>query len=179
MDDGRSQTKHLMPRLKAICQTAHGVAQTYLCSVVDHASSSFGDKGWGCGYRNLQMLLSSLAHHTPFSDRLGIAKGSGVASISRLQSLIESAWRRGFDTQGCEQLGGQLVNTRKWIGATEIVAFFSANRITTELLDFHTPTAKDGTHPKLFQWVLEYFRERARVKAFTPPLYLQHQGHSR
>ena len=81
--------------------------------------------------------------------------------------------------QGCEQLGGKLVNTRKWIGATEIVAFFTANQIKTELLDFHTPTAKDGTHLKLFQWVLEYFRERARAKAFTPPLYLQHQGHSR
>ena len=81
--------------------------------------------------------------------------------------------------QGKEQLGGQLVNTRKWIGATEIVAFFSSNQIKTELLDFHTPTAKDGTHPKLFQWVLDYFRERARAKAFIPPLYLQHQGHSR
>ena len=78
MDDGRSQTKHLMPRLKAICQTAaHGVAQTYLCSVVDHHSSSFGDKGWGCGYRNLQMLLSSLTHHTPYSERLGMTSGKG------------------------------------------------------------------------------------------------------
>ena len=96
-----------------------------------------------------------------------------------LQSLIEAAWRKGFDVQGSEQLGGKLVNTRKWIGATEIVAFFTANRIKTELLDFHTPTTKDGTHPKLFQWVLDYFRERARAKAFTPPLYLQHQGHSR
>ena len=81
--------------------------------------------------------------------------------------------------QGCEQLGGKLVNTRKWIGATEIVAFFTANLIKTEMLDFHMPTKADGTHPKLFQWVLEYFRERARAKAFIPPLYLQHQGHSR
>ena len=31
-----------------------------LCSPTDHFSSSYGDKGWGCGYRNLQMLLSSL-----------------------------------------------------------------------------------------------------------------------
>ena len=96
-----------------------------------------------------------------------------------MQSLIEDAWRKGFDVQGCEQLGGKLVNTRKWIGATEIVAFLTANRIKSELLDFHMPTGKDGTHPKLFQWVLDYFRERARAKAFTPPLYLQHQGHSR
>ena len=106
MDDGRSQTKHLMPRLKTICQAVavvqgpgHGVAQTYLCSVVDHHSSTFGDKGWGCGYRNLQMLLSSLAHHTPYAERLGIAKGTGIPSISRLQGLIEEAWRKGYDLQ--------------------------------------------------------------------------------
>lgn len=158
MDDGRSQTKHLMPSLKALCQTAQGVAQTFLCSVVDHHSSSYGDKGWGCGYRNLQMLLSSLAHHTPFSERLGVSKSAGVASISRLQSLIENAWAKGFDVQGADQLGGKLVSTRKWIGATEIVAFMTANNVRTELVDFHSPTAKDGTHPKLFQWVLEYFR---------------------
>ena len=53
-----------MPKLKALCQTVQaGVAQTFLCSVVDHHSSSYGDKGWGCGYRNLQMLMSSLAHY--------------------------------------------------------------------------------------------------------------------
>jgi hypothetical protein len=46
MDDGRSQTRHLMPRLKTLCQAVTGVAQTYLCSAVDHHSSSFGDKGW-------------------------------------------------------------------------------------------------------------------------------------
>jgi hypothetical protein len=72
-----------------------------------------------------------------------------------------------------------LVNTRKWIGGTEIVAFLTANKIRSELLDFHSPTAKDGTHPRLFQWVLDYFRDRAKAKTFTPPLYLQHQGHSR
>jgi len=179
MDDGRSQTRHLMPKLKILCQNAQGVSQTFLSSVVDHHSSSYGDKGWGCGYRNLQMLISSLAHHSIFSERLGITKGAGVPSISRLQGLIEEAWAKGYDVQGCEQLGKKLVNTRKWIGATEIVAFLTSHNVKTELLDFHIPSAKDGTHPKLFQWVVDYFRERARAKAFTPPLYLQHQGHSR
>ena len=118
-------------------------------------------------------------HFSAYAERLGITKGAGVPSISRLQGLIEEAWAKGYDVQGCEQLGNKLVNTRKWIGATEIVAFLTSHNIKTELLDFHTPTAKDGTHPRLFQWVLEYFRERAKAKAFTPPLYLQHQGHSR
>merc|ERR1719266_2545841 len=97
-----------MPKLKILCQTAQGVSQTYLSSVVDHHSSSYGDKGWGCGYRNLQMLISSLAHHSIFSERLGITKGAGVPSISRLQGLIEEAWAKGYDVQGCEQLGKKI-----------------------------------------------------------------------
>ena len=31
-----------------------------LCAPTDHFSTSCGDKQWGCGYRNLQMLLSAL-----------------------------------------------------------------------------------------------------------------------
>lgn len=67
----------------------------------------------------------------------------------------------GFDVQGRDQLGGRLKNTRKWIGASEIVAFLLSRRIRAELIDFHTPTGQEGTHPKLFQWVLNYFREHA------------------
>lgn len=52
-----------------------------------------------------------------------------IPSISKLQQLIETAWRQGFDPAGCEQLGGRLINTRKWIGATEVVTFLSSFRI--------------------------------------------------
>jgi hypothetical protein len=52
-----------------------------------------------------------------------------MPSISRLQQHIEWAWRQGFDLQGCDQLGGKLFNTRKWIGATEVVTFLSSLRI--------------------------------------------------
>lgn len=54
---------------------------------------------------------------------------SSMPSISRLQKLIEWAWAQGFDLQGAEQLGAKLVNTRKWIGATEVVTLLSSLRI--------------------------------------------------
>ena len=52
-----------------------------------------------------------------------------IPSIPRLQLLIEDAWNRGFDAQGRDQLSGKVHNTRKWIGATEVVAVFSSLRI--------------------------------------------------
>lgn len=44
------------------------------------------------------------------------------------------------------------------------------------LVDFDRPTGPDGSHPQLFNWVLDYFR---KYEDFKPPLYLQHHGHSR
>nr|CAI5858441.1 unnamed protein product [Callosobruchus analis] len=79
---------------------------------------------------------------------------------------------------GSEQLECKLVNTRKWIGATEVVTLLSFLRIKCQLVDFHRPTGAGGTHPELFNWVLQYF-ESSVGGEFTPPLYLQHQGHSR
>lgn len=99
-----------------------------------------------------------------------------MPSIPKIQRLIESAWEKGFDKQGCDQLGGHVFNSTKWIGATEIVATLASLKVKCKLLDFHSPSGPNGTHPKLFEWVKAYF-EKASV--FKPPLYLQHQGHSR
>jgi hypothetical protein len=49
-------------------------------------------------------------------------------------------------------------------------------RIECQLVDFHRPTALNGCHPELFNYVLRYFEQ---PRPHTPPLYLQHQGHSR
>ncbi|XP_054718999.1 zinc finger-containing ubiquitin peptidase 1-like [Uloborus diversus] len=175
VDDGHSCTKGLIPKIRAFSMATPNVEHTWLCSAVDHYGSTYGDKGWGCGYRNIQMMLSSLVHNTKYSTRLFNGRFA-IPSISKLQELIETAWRQGFDPAGCEQLGGRLINTRKWIGATEVVTFLSSFRIRGQLIDCHQPTGPNGTHPEMFAWVKEYFM---KDEEFKPPVYLQHHGHSR
>ncbi|KAK5641977.1 hypothetical protein RI129_010524 [Pyrocoelia pectoralis] len=184
VDDGSSVTCNLVAKVRGFSNNSQNIVRILTCTCVDHYASSYGDRGWGCGYRNAQMLISSLLTHTGYNDKLyKLWQGqkpprSSVPSISRLQNLIEQAWSQGFDIQGSEQLGSRLVNTRKWIGATEVVTLLSFLRIRCLLVDFHTPTGPCGTHPELFRWVLKHF-ENSAVGDFTPPLYLQHQGHSR
>lgn len=60
IDDGTSCTKSVAPRIVQFSAQASGVVKSLICSGVDHYASNYGDKGWGCGYRNMQMLLSSL-----------------------------------------------------------------------------------------------------------------------
>uniref|UniRef100_A0A2L2YQB0 Zinc finger-containing ubiquitin peptidase 1 n=1 Tax=Parasteatoda tepidariorum TaxID=114398 RepID=A0A2L2YQB0_PARTP len=175
VDDGHSCTKGLIPKIRAFSMASSNVEHLWLCTAVDHYGATYGDKGCGCGYRNIQMMLSSLINSTKYSTRLFNGRFA-MPSISKLQELIEGAWRQGFDPPGCEQLGGRLINTRKWIGATEVVTFLASFRIRGRLIDCHEPTGPNGTHPELFSWVKGYFMKE---EEFKPPVYLQHHGHSR
>ena len=56
---------------------------------------------------------------------------------------------------------------------------------SARVLDFHQPTGPGDTHPRLFDWVKQYFSQTATrgarlpprvVQTTQPPLYLQHQG---
>jgi len=178
VDSGLTSTADITATL-----SLSGSEVVFICCHCDHFAASSADRGWGCGYRNTQMLISSLAREPELQDMFvtrsnDVSNGTGVPSILRLQTLIEKAWQNGFDTAGCLQLHGRLVETKKWIGATEIVTLLSFLAIKTTLVDFHKPSGPDKTHPLLFAWVKAYFKkDRPADKAY--PLYFQHQGHSR
>ncbi|KAJ2356578.1 hypothetical protein GGF43_001985 [Coemansia sp. RSA 2618] len=141
------------------------------------------------------MLLSSLttSRNSDNVSTFGRVPGDhGVVSVRELQQMLELAWQEGFDADGAAQLGHRVLGTRKWIGATEAYCILAHLGVRAHIVDFHCPTAADGSHPALFEWIVEYFTSgitddpaddaasSQRVR-FTDkhPLYLQHQGHSR
>lgn len=182
VDDGKTKTSGIMEALQRYYQNAATeVRHVWLSTMVDHFHSSLGDKGWGCGYRNFQMLLSSLLQNDAYDDCL---KGMSVPCIPKIQSMIEDAWEEGFDPQGASQLNNKLQGTKAWIGACEIYTLLTSLRVKCRIIDFHKSTGPLGTHPRLFEWILNYYsseRERSQKVVCTckPPIYLQHQGHSR
>uniref|UniRef100_A0A4W2CCF4 Zinc finger-containing ubiquitin peptidase 1 n=1 Tax=Bos indicus x Bos taurus TaxID=30522 RepID=A0A4W2CCF4_BOBOX len=182
VDDGKTKTSGIMEALYRYYQNAAtDVRRVWLSAGVDHFHSSFGDKGWGCGYRNFQMLLSSLLQNDAYDDSL---KGMSVPCIPKIQSMIEDAWKEGFDPQGASQLNDKLQGTKAWIGACEIYTLLTSLRIKCRIVDFHKSTGPLGTHPRLFEWILSYYASEREgspkvVCTSKPPIYLQHQGHSR
>lgn len=95
-----------------------------------------------------------------------------MPSILEIQRMIEAAWVQKFDELGATHFDHELINTKKWLGATEVVALFRSLGLKCQLIDFHRPTSDDGRHPELFNWVLRYFQ-----KTKDPaPLLLQRQG---
>ncbi|KAI9504759.1 hypothetical protein GGI25_002887 [Coemansia spiralis] len=165
-------------------------------------NAAIRDRGWACGYRNCQMLLSSIiasadtSHRTTVNGAASRLPTDRVPSIRALQEMLELAWRDGYDRDGAEQLKHRVTGTRKWIGTTEIYCILAHLGVQAHIVDFHCPTAPDGTHPALFNWVVEYFTDASdensdptlirdvpgnKTTRFVAkhPLYLQHHGHSR
>ena len=63
------------------CRYELGVSGTkaaWLSTDTDHFASTVGDAGWGCGYRNFQMLLSALLKVDSYKPVLS----SGKATVS-------------------------------------------------------------------------------------------------
>lgn len=190
-DSGESCTRGIIPQLHHRYEMGvSGTKAAWLAIDTDHYASTVGDAGWGCGYRNLQMLVSALLRIDVYRPVM-FTVGEKVPSIPRIQQFIESAWTSGFDRPGSEQLGCKLVNTRKWIGATEIAAVLRSLQMRAKIIDFHQATGCDGTHPEMFSWIKRYFSyginstvlpaagSSVLRQTSVPPLYLQHQGHSR
>ncbi|XP_044864539.1 zinc finger-containing ubiquitin peptidase 1 isoform X4 [Mauremys mutica] len=183
VDDGKTKTSGV---IEALCRYYQNeikdVRRVWLSTGVDHFHSSLGDKGWGCGYRNFQMLLSSLLSNGMYNDCLRDI--TLIPCIPKIQSMIEDAWKEGFDPQGASHFSNRLHGTKSWIGACEIYSLLTSLRLKCQIIDFHKPTGPLGTHPRLFEWVLSYYssnREGGTKVVCTrkPPIYMQHQGHSR
>nr|CAB3267492.1 ufm1-specific protease 1-like [Phallusia mammillata] len=188
IDDGSTLTPDFAFKLsKLFNQNTRNNTSIILNSTSVHYGRGAGDSGWGCGFRNLQMMISSLAALPAYRDHLQQFQDK-IPSIPKLQSLIEDAWAIGFDPRGREQLMGKLVGTRKWIGATEAFVLLSSLHLHCKIVDFHSRSGSK-VNTELFKWVLKYFQKDLNQESLLKPgsvelanipiLYLQHHGHSR
>nr|XP_039258999.1 zinc finger-containing ubiquitin peptidase 1-like [Styela clava] len=186
IDDGMTIRSDVHGLLKThLEKTVKPGTRTWLASSTHFIGRGPGDSGWGCGYRNIQMIISNLNENCNYKDLMKKKFDGNIPSIPKLQELIESAWSEGFDARGREQLESKVVGTRKWIGATEAFAFLSSIGLHCRIIDFPRPSGPKQSHPLLLNWIIQYFdcenisdSDRIIVTS-KPPLYLQHEGHSR
>ncbi|TYK00896.1 zinc finger with UFM1-specific peptidase domain protein isoform X4 [Cucumis melo var. makuwa] len=104
---------------------------------VDHYQSiEFEDFGWGCGWRNIQMLCSHLLMQRPETRNI-LFGGSGVVpDIPSLQRWLEIAWERGFDVHGAEHFNYKIYGKKNWIGTTECAALLRSFGLQARIIDF-------------------------------------------
>ncbi|WVR07761.1 hypothetical protein IAU60_004804 [Kwoniella sp. DSM 27419] len=133
-----------------------------LCRDVSHIKGVWKfDMGWGCGYRNALMCLTSLLSVSDYAALFDRSVNGSDPGVRRIQGWIQEAWDEGFDAEGRQQLKGKILGSRKWIGPSDLYAMFTYKGIPCELYDFPKPVdSKHGSHTAhlvLQQWVKDYF----------------------
>ena len=143
IDNTSNESKHVSPNLSGIHShdqfitlLTHNLrlqpdssfqicGSTTFISQLTHSEEN--TRGWGCGYRNFQMLCSFIVRcPSPyFSDCLVHQLWeSQLGSIHGIQETISNAWNTGYDMSGADLFEWKIVNTNKWIGATGDPSFY-------------------------------------------------------
>ncbi|KAI5069151.1 hypothetical protein GOP47_0015452 [Adiantum capillus-veneris] len=113
-----------------------GPSCTVISAHVDHFETCKSeDIGWGCGWRNIQMLSSHLLTYR--WAKKALFGGSGfVPDIPSLQEWLEFAWACGFDEPGAEFFQFRIHGSKEWIGTSECATLFRSFGLRARIVDF-------------------------------------------
>mmetsp|Transcript_13413 Transcript_13413/g.29131 ORF Transcript_13413/g.29131 Transcript_13413/m.29131 type:complete len:530 (+) Transcript_13413:81-1670(+) len=112
---------------------------------------------WGCGFRNLQMLISSMM------PALNSIFPEGVPSVEDIQRTMEILWSEGFDRSNAEHHKRSLTGKKTWIGTVEVWSYLSFKRVDSMIVQF-IKTEENRAMIGKFVWA--YF---SRIGAFGCP----------
>lgn len=126
-------------------------AMVLFSGCIEHFESRvMEDLGWGCGWRNIQMLCSYLlVQDTAMKEALFGGAGF-IPNIFAMQRWLEIAWAKGFDVAGADYFDWKISGTEKWIGTTECAALLRSFGVRAWIVDFQAVAKgkKDGPRPK-------------------------------
>jgi Peptidase family C78 len=173
--------------------------RVHISSYFDLYTTSVSGVGFDCGFRNAAIMMSCLLRDREICAKLAESGVFDVPVILEMQSRIEEAWNKhGFDPQGAAHYEHRLVDRDVWIGACEIVVLLRSVGLRAQVADFELSGV--SSTQAMLRWVYNYFDQRCRHPAsgasaqgclrcrnpyfgrrgsLIPPLFLQHQGHSR
>ena len=127
----------LMTLLRNCLESEQGNSTSILSgSVIHFQSIESEDVGWGCGWRNIQILSSHLLMQRPEARQVLFCGAGFVPDIPSLQRWLEIAWERDFDTVGSEHFNHKIYGSRNWIGTTECAALFRSFGLRARVVDF-------------------------------------------
>ncbi|KAK2949277.1 putative Zinc finger-containing ubiquitin peptidase 1 [Blattamonas nauphoetae] len=152
-----------------------------LSPTLDYIHVETDDKSWGCGYRNIMMLYSSLIQYPLFRAEFERKKLPLTLSIMDIQHTIEEGWKSGLDPRGFREFKGKLVATTKFIGSTEMWVFFRYLNVPVQLIRFtDAPLDLISFTCHFYSRQHDLQRSSPRIgERITSPMILQGNGHSK
>ncbi|XP_072974679.1 uncharacterized protein [Typha angustifolia] len=127
----------LMTLLRSCLNVEGEYSRSIISRHVDHYQSiESEDSGWGCGWRNIQMLSSYLLSEREEARHVMFGGSGFVPDIPSLQRWLEIAWRKGFDIIGSNSFHHKIYGCKKWIGTTECASLFRSFGLRARIVDF-------------------------------------------
>eukprot|EP01018_Ginkgo_biloba_P011906 Gb_05546 [translate_table: standard] len=163
----------LMVLLRKCLEAERGLTCSAISGHIDHfQSTSSEDSGWGCGWRNIQMLSSHLLMQTHGAQEMLFGGSGFVPDIPSLQRWLEIAWERGFDKMGAGSFDSRIYGCKKWIGTTECAALLRSFGLRARIVDFGCEAVRNRvcSGNALSQLVQGRGRETPNIKQTSGPL---------
>ncbi|XP_057857205.2 uncharacterized protein LOC131066466 isoform X1 [Cryptomeria japonica] len=165
----------LMNLLRKCLEAEHGLICCAISGHIDHFQSTRSeDLGWGCGWRNIQMLSSHLLMQVSGAREMLFGGSGFIPDIPSLQRWLEIAWQRGFDMMGAQSFNFGIYGSKKWIGTTECAALLRSFGLRARIVDFGCEAVKSRNSladtPKLNQAVQGRSREMLHTNHTNGPL---------
>ena len=137
----------LMPMLQSCLESdLERFSVVVISGVIEHFESKKDvDMGWGCGWRNIQMMCSYLLSEDTELREVLFGSAGFVPDIPALQMWLEIAWGKGFDVAGGEYFNWNIRGTNKWIGTTEGAALLRSFGARAQIVDFQATGGKRGS----------------------------------
>ncbi|XP_073131399.1 uncharacterized protein [Henckelia pumila] len=127
----------LMLLLKSCLELDRENSVSILSGHVDHIQSSESeDVGWGCGWRNIQMLSSHLLSQRQEASDVLFGGSGFIPDITSLQRWLELAWEKGFDAPGSDDFDKKVYGKCDWIGTTECATLLCSFGLRAGIVDF-------------------------------------------
>ncbi|XP_019179867.1 PREDICTED: zinc finger with UFM1-specific peptidase domain protein-like isoform X3 [Ipomoea nil] len=139
-----------------------------LCGYVDHFESiASEDVGWGCGWRNIQMLSSHLLKERQEARNVLFGGSGFVPDIPSLQRWLEIAWEQGFDMDGSKDFDQEIYGKRNWIGTTECATLFRSFGLRARIVDFCSKTIAPKVYGPMDKYVSKWKNNVSDPVSFT------------
>lgn len=175
-----NETVGLIPVLAHLCSLEEDIKATYFCHPCVRHIRKLQCDGNFCGYWNIQVLLTYVQHMLPHGPQ-------EIPNVIQIQKTIEKAWDQGILSFGRMETGG-ILDTRKWIGTQEALAFFNRINVKSEALVVKAGDGDGDNVPatELLDYVEAYFmsasdsakRHGTSYTTQLAPIYFQRVGHS-
>ncbi|VDK42517.1 unnamed protein product [Gongylonema pulchrum] len=114
------QVSDLSERIRILLESNPNVYRAILATNLRLHQNNPWEAGWGCGYRNLQTLVDSIACDQVLSEASGL---DSIPTFLEIQGIIEEAWQAGFDPDGARSMRNSVISSTKWLGASDVATF--------------------------------------------------------